>query len=302
MDRNPFHEGEEALQRRAGVSDEARAVGEIVESRLIPAAQRFLASQRLLALASLDARGRPWASLLTGAPGFVQATSGSLRIAAVPVPGDPLAGNLRTRPELGLLAIDLRTRQRFRVNGRAVLRGDGILLTVAEAYGNCPKYIRPREIVREDGGRPGLARAGTALTAAQRERIAGADTFFVASAHRRTGADASHRGGPPGFVAVRPDGGLSFPDYAGNNMFNTLGNLAVDPRVGLVFPDLETGDVLQLTGTAALAERRVDVAVESVVEIPGALPLRWRALGPGLAWPAVTAAPCPASHGAEEDA
>jgi uncharacterized protein len=302
MERDPFHEGEKALQRRAGVHEQARAVGAIVEDSLFPAARRFLAGQRILVAASLDADGRPWASLLTGEPGFVQAVDETLlRIAAAPVPGDPLAANLRARPDLGLLAIDLRTRQRLRVNGRAVLRDDGIFLSVAEAYGNCPKYIRPREIAREDPAAPGAARAASVLTAAQRAQIARADTFFIASAHQRTGADASHRGGPAGFVTVGRGGGLSFPDFPGNNMFNTLGNLAVDPRVGLLFVDFETGDVLQVTGTATLGDGRVDVAVLRAIAIPRATRLRWRAIGPAAVWPAVTPARGAASQRAEEE-
>jgi predicted pyridoxine 5'-phosphate oxidase superfamily flavin-nucleotide-binding protein len=302
MERDPYHEGEKALQARAGVREQAEAVGAIVEATLFPAARRFLAEQRILVAASLDTHGRPWASLLTGAPGVAQAVDETmLRIAAAPVPGDPLGANLAARPELGLLAIDLRTRRRVRVNGRALLRGDGIDLSAEEVYGNCPKYIRPREIVREDDGAPGSARVTAGLTPSQKALVAGADTFFIASAHHRTGADASHRGGPAGFVTVHPDGGLSFPDFPGNNMFNTLGNLAVDPRVGLLFVDFEQGGVVQVTGTASLGDRQVDVSVEEVVAIARATRLRWRVAGPAAAWPAVTPSRGPASEGAEED-
>lgn len=301
MERDPYHEGEKALQRRAGVRAQARAVGAIVESTLFPAVRRFLAEQTILVAASLDAGGRPWASLLTGAPGFAQAVDETLlRIAARPVAGDPLGTNLAARPELGLLAIDLRTRRRVRVNGRAVLRGDEIFLSAAEVYGNCPKYIRPREIAREEEEAPGAARVTAGLTRPQRALVARADTFFIASAHHRTGADASHRGGPPGFVTVRPDGGLWFPDFPGNNMFNTLGNLAVDPRVGLLFVDFERGGTLQVTGTASLGHRRVDVGVEQVVAIARATRLRWRVSGPAATWPAVTPTSPPASEGAQE--
>jgi hypothetical protein len=64
--------------------------------------------------------------------------------------------------------------------------------------------------------------------------------------------DASHRGGERGFVQARGDGCLVFPDYAGNNHYNTIGNLVLDPRVGLLFVDFETGGLLQLLGTAAI--------------------------------------------------
>ena len=53
-------------------------------------------------------------------------------------------------------------------------------------------------------------------------------------------------------MTVHDDAHLSFPDYAGNTMYMTLGNLAANPRAGLLFLDWETGDALQLTGRAAI--------------------------------------------------
>ena len=82
----------------------------------------------------------------------------------------------------------------------------------------------------------------------QRAWIAAADTLFVASAHPQQGADASHRGGRPGFVQIVADNNLRIPDYSGNSMFNTLGNFESYPRAGLAFLDFERGRLLQLTG------------------------------------------------------
>ena len=66
------------------------------------------------------------------------------------------------------------------------------------------------------------------------------------------GVDASHRGGSPGFIQIVTSTRLRIPDYAGNGMFNTLGNFAVNPRAGLVIPDFERGRTLQLTGRAEI--------------------------------------------------
>ncbi len=98
---------------------------------------------------------------------------------------------------------------------------------------------------------PARARRAPGLAEAQRAWIRRADTFFIATSHPEAGADASHRGGMPGFVRVEGDR-LVWPDYAGNAMFNTLGNIALHPRAGLVFPDFEAGATLQLTGRAAV--------------------------------------------------
>jgi hypothetical protein len=81
--------------------------------------------------------------------------------------------------------------------------------------------------------------------------MAAADTFFIASANPGGNLDASHRGGQPGFVRRRGEQ-LWIPDYRGNSMFNTLGNLAVNPAAGLLFIDFAAGESLQLTGTTAI--------------------------------------------------
>jgi predicted pyridoxine 5'-phosphate oxidase superfamily flavin-nucleotide-binding protein len=116
-----------------------------------------------------------------------------------------------------------------------------------------------------------------------RALVAGADTFFIASWHPGGGADASHRGGRPGFVRVLDDTTLEFPDYPGNNMFNTLGNLVGHPRAGLLFVDFERGDLLQLTGRAQVLwkpDTAVRVAIEEVLETPRGGSLRFELVEP----------------------
>jgi ferredoxin-NADP reductase len=80
---------------------------------------------------------------------------------------------------------------------------------------------------------------------------------------------------------------IAFPDYAGNNHFNTIGNLVLDPRAGFLFIDFETGGLLQLTGRATIdwdseavaripgARRLVTFDIEEIVELPAAVALRW---------------------------
>lgn len=75
---------------------------------------------------------------------------------------------------------------------------------------------------------------------------------------------------------------LLIPDYAGNNMFNTVGNILVEPRAGLLFLDFARGGALQFTGRAELrwneGGREIAFRVEETVELPGALGHRWRSL------------------------
>ena len=64
--------------------------------------------------------------------------------------------------------------------------------------------------------------------------------------------DTNVRGGPPGFVRVLSNDGsgavLVYPEYSGNRLYHSLGNMQTTPRAGYVFPDFETGDVLYVTG------------------------------------------------------
>jgi predicted pyridoxine 5'-phosphate oxidase superfamily flavin-nucleotide-binding protein len=278
-----FHAGELSVQERAGVREQAAKIGGSIHHAVPPAAKAFLEQRRFVVLATSDPTGRPWASIVTGPPGFASAPEPlELRIDASPVHGDPLRGNLAGSRFAGLLAIDLATRRRMRVNGRLERSVEGaIVIRVEQAYSNCPKYIQRRAVERkEPEGSARWVRRGGILTEEQRSWLRRADTFFIATVNPEDGADASHRGGMPGFLRME-DNRLVWPDYAGNMMYNTLGNIAVHPRAGLIVPDFSTGAVLQLTGRAAIlwsgggmagADRRVELEVEDVVEIAGVLP------------------------------
>lgn len=277
--KGPFHPGELEVQRRAGALDQAQAVGRILARRVPAGAGRFLARQRFAVASSLEPSGRVWASLVTGPAGFIApADPELLHLAAQPMEGDPLAVNLTARPELGLLVLDPRTRQRMRFNGRGLRSPEGIFLRVEQAYGNCPKYIQLRRL-EPDGEMKGegRTRASATLDPRQQTIVARADTFFIASFHPEGGADASHRGGYPGFVRVAGPDQLVFPDYPGNGMFNTFGNLSAYPQAGLLFVDFAGGDVLQLAGRARIQpDFSVAFQIDSVRETPGGSPLRLR--------------------------
>jgi predicted pyridoxine 5'-phosphate oxidase superfamily flavin-nucleotide-binding protein len=196
------------------------------------------------------------------------------------VPADPLADNLEAGSDLGLLVLDPATRQRMRFNGRGMLRPDGIFLLVDQAYGNCPKYIQLRHPERDDdvsAAEP--VQISVTLNEHQQSSIAHADTFFIASFHPEGGADASHRGGRPGFVRVLGEDRLAFDNYAGNGMFNTLGNLVGHPQAACSSSTSRTGDVLQLTGRARVEHDFSTLVQIDEVRATGS-PLRHRLVEP----------------------
>lgn len=76
--------------------------------------------------------------------------------------------------------------------------------------------------------------------------------FFIATADAQGRPDCSHKGGLPGFVRVVDRQTIAFPDYDGNGMFKSLGNLLVNPQVGLLFIDFENPKRLRVNGQASL--------------------------------------------------
>jgi uncharacterized protein len=285
-----YHAGELSVQRQAGVEEQARRIGQGIKATIPPAAQAFLQQQPMVLVGSIDTVGQVWASLLTGAPGFLMPIDQrTLRITATPIFGDPLRDNLHDQAQLGLLAIDLATRRRMRLNGQVECLGDGRFAVHArQVYANCLKYIQARtlETIATGVHGPGRIRRSDQLSAEQQAWVASSDTMFIASAHPDGGADISHRGGTPGFVRVVDARTLRIPDYAGNTMFQTLGNLQANPQAGLLLLDFASGATLQIAGTTRIiweaervaefagAERLVEVTVAEVVEIADAHPFR----------------------------
>lgn len=257
-----FHEGELAVQQQAGVRGEASRLRRMLDpADLSGGAARFLASQNLAILSGRDHDGRLWTSPLTGPAGFLEATdANTLRVHTTPPPGDPLHDLVAGQP-VGLLIIYFTKRRRFRINGWLAAREQGpragLTIEADQAYGNCPQYIQQRDLTPNRVGNAGGPTSATSATTDGAQltdddiaQVTTADTFFLGTTHPNRGNDASHRGGPPGFVRVDDDGHLWWPDYQGNNMFNSFGNLAVDPTAALMFCDFASGRTLHLSGTA----------------------------------------------------
>jgi uncharacterized protein len=251
--------------------------------------QRFLSAQQLAVFSTRDAQDRVWASMRSGPPGFLRPLDeNTLEIGGYSHPSDPLLPNLAAHAEAGMIVIHLAARHRVRLNGTAQAYPDGrIVLSTRQVYGNCPQYIQARAVIGDHEISPASARFGKKLNRRQRQSIEQADTLFIATAHPQSGADASHRGGRPGFVCVESETRLLFPDYRGNNMFNTLGNIISNPRTGLLFPDFQSGSAVQLSGNARVlwddprmkqfegAQRLVEFEIERVIELPEATLLRF---------------------------
>jgi predicted pyridoxine 5'-phosphate oxidase superfamily flavin-nucleotide-binding protein len=297
---SPFHAGERAIQERLGVRTKLEASGRRLIRDYLPDQHRqFYPQLPFLIAGTVDAGGWPWASILVGPPGFLSTPNQhTLEIASQPLFGDPLAETLATGVDIGLLGIELHTRRRNRLNGRIeAIHLDRFSVQVGQSFGNCPQYIQTRQFEwAEDPIDFAASMHGIeAFGEPERSLITTADTFFIASTFQgeaegaAKGVDVSHRGGKPGFVRMDDERTLTFPDFAGNLYFNTIGNLMLNPRAGLLFIDFDRGNLLYLTGTTEIiwgsdasrafagAERLIRFQLSQGRRVEGSLPLRWSA-------------------------
>jgi hypothetical protein len=256
---NFYHDGERAVQDRVNVTAAAHAMQRLISDRLPVTALAFIENLAMAVVASRDEQGYIWASVIFGNPGFLHAPdlhTLNVNIPQAIIANDPLWTNIHADPEVGLLLIDLGSRRRLRINGTlAALSPARWTLSIKQAYANCPRYIQRRLLTIKGAVHATdikASRHGKIINDYHQQLISRADTFYVASAHPERGLDASHRGGATGFIQVLPDLRLRIPDYPGNNMFNTLGNIYSNPDVGIVFIDYQRNQLVQLTGKASI--------------------------------------------------
>jgi uncharacterized protein len=260
----PFHQGEIEVQKRAGESARARANGAVVKSEILEGALSFIARQPMVAVGTEASDGSLWASVIFGAIGFMRADDShtvhiDLEQAAV-AKGDPVLVNLSDDDRIGTLMIELETRRRLKINGRAAFVSNDLVISVEKSFPLCPKYIQRRKVrvvSGLDSSKNQSFSGGVELGLPEVELIANCDTLFVASSYAEIAAanyaaniDVSHRGGNPGFSKVVSPRRIRVPDYAGNGMFNTFGNLQLNNRAGAIFIDFASQQALQVTGVA----------------------------------------------------
>ena len=297
---SPFHAGERQVQERLGVREKIEGFArQVIRDHMPDQHRAFYAQLPFVLLGTLDERGRPWASLLAGRPGFMASPDPKrLAIAARPLFGDPIGETLKAGAQVGLLGIELVARRRNRMAGRiSSLEAEGFTVAVDQAFGNCPQYIQTRTVqllpeIDEAPQRRAVSRSDR-FDPRSRALIERSDTLFIATAYAEDktaasqGVDVSHRGGKPGFVSIEDERHFLFPDFSGNNHFNTLGNIQLNPRAGFLFVDFERGDLLYMTGAAEIiwegeevrafagAERLIRFSAEEVIRVEESLPLRF---------------------------
>jgi len=100
-----------------------------------------------------------------------------------------------------------------------------------------------------------------------REFIERMNMFFLATADAGGQPQCSYKGGDPGFIRVLDERTVAFPNYDGNGMYLSLGNVLVNPNIGMLLIDFcaERPSRMRIEGTATIAEHN-----ELAWEYPGA--------------------------------
>jgi len=288
---SPFHDGELELQERAGWRERlAAGAVRFIRDHMPGQHREFFAQLPFVVVGMLDEAGLPWAGALAGEPGFIATPDERhLDIRAVFPASNPLASRARPGANIALLGIEFHTQRRNRANGVVEAGPAGVLrVRVKQSFGNCPKYIVPRDLeFRAPVADLPASREHAVLSPRAIALVRSSSALFIASAARpdaddhREACDVSHRGGEPGFVVVEEGAAqtrLWIPDYRGNNFFNTFGNILRHPFAGLAFADFTRGELLMLSGAAEVVweESRRGLVFTPVAGC-------WQPLGLGLA-------------------
>ncbi|MCK0473730.1 pyridoxamine 5'-phosphate oxidase family protein [Halalkalibacter sp. APA_J-10(15)] len=288
-----FHSGERKVQSKIGVINKANLVGQMIQPFIDESYQFFIESQSVIIIGSTDAKGGLWSSLICGDRGFIRVINNrTIKIHMMEKSNDVLLTNLKSNLNVGMIVIEFSTRIRIRINGVAtILDEETIEVKTEQIYGNCPKYIQSRHIklnnINETKKLETLHSMN--LNKYQRSWIERSDTFFISSSNSLGKTDVSHRGGQAGFIRVIDETTLIYPDYVGNMMFNTLGNMIENAKTGLLFTNFQEGHTLQLTGSSKIiwnltedeklkypgAKRLIEYVITGVIEKKHALKYQW---------------------------
>ena len=237
-----YHAGQIAVQEEA----RTRHVADKLAHWVGPVGE-FALGADLFLFATADAEGVLSFAVLSGEPPLVEVADESgvqlhFPPGLAPLPPAPVA--------CGGLAISLGQARRARINGLLVSNGGDNKLVARETFTLCRKYMAPSVALEE---RPHLGPIACEPLALDDPWLTGllarAETSFLASVSPDGGPDVAHRGGPPGFLKLDAAARrLTWPEYVGDGVFKSAGNVRATTTMTLLVPDHDSGAGVELIG------------------------------------------------------
>jgi hypothetical protein len=253
-----YHAGQRAVQMEANTV----ALADHLASWVGPVAE-FATQADLFLLAAPDAARELHFTVL----------SGPEQLASVAGPGT-LALHFPEGAELepgryGGLAINLSLARRARLNGELRRTARGYKLEADETFTLCRKYMAP-SVTLGEGVSVGPCRVSEGDATEAAALLANAETVFLASISPDGGPDVAHRGGPAGFIHFDPASGeIEWPEFLGDGVFKSAGNIRATGCFTLLVPDFDTGSGFELVcrdatyaNTRTSRVRRLDPLVQ----------------------------------------
>ncbi|PPR00315.1 hypothetical protein CVT24_004602 [Panaeolus cyanescens] len=275
-----WHRGEAAVRQKLGYDKipQLRRAFDMISGEMPEQHSTFYTTRlHFLPITTLDQEGRPWGSIASGKggePGFVRHPKYNTLVFDIESwNGDPLLENIRgDGPHLiAGIGVEVATRRRNKFAGtiHKNSRNENSIsleVEVTQAIGNCPKYITVRDVYPITDNTPTVLHSENHLSEDQVladeaiELIMNSDTTFLGTTYAAAEKESdwnpshvgmNHRGGRPGFIRVRKDKRtVVLPDFSGNRIMTSLGNVEATPYASLTFVSFTTGDILYVTGTA----------------------------------------------------
>ena len=149
---------------------------------------------------------------------------------------------------------------------------------MAEIYHHGHRLLQDRFDTRRLADRIDQRLVSNVIDAEDKVFIEGLDMFFLATADEQGYPNCSYKGGEPGFVRVLDEHTVAFPNYDGNGMYLSTGNVLANPNVGMLFISFERGRRLRLNGVASIEED--DELMESYPEAQFIVRVRAREVFP----------------------
>ena len=286
-----YHAGEMEAQRRFDVTDEAEKISDIVSNRISMSVRRIIESQSFFFFSMAPQNLQPECHFLSRMHSASGEAAPLLKVLDTKTLVFPTISNvdhcewsrINKQPQgIGMIFVDFERHLRYRINGQARQPADlspfsnewphaerFIEVAVAQSYTNCGARIaniNVNDFAQDSQATPAPAALANlpiqdCISTQLKEFIESRSFFFMATCTRTGECDCSYKGRNPldeHVVRVMDDRTLVMPDYSGNNMFNTIGNILSNARASLLFIDIQKGIMNRINGRATVLEDPVE--------------------------------------------